>query len=150
MNVGSEGFTVVHSGPWAELDRNEFRPPGFPRGLAGKLFLKESLGLTGMELSLNKVPPGAQSPFLHRHVEHEELYLFVRGSGQFQVDGRVMDVREGSAVRVAPEGVRALRNTSATEDLYFVCVQAKAGSLPGETISDGKRVHGPIVWTAQS
>jgi mannose-6-phosphate isomerase-like protein (cupin superfamily) len=137
--------SVVHSGPWADLDHREFRPPGFPRGLLGKVFLKEDLGLTGMELSLNKVPPGAQSPFLHHHVEHEELYLFVRGRGQFQVDGKAFDVREGTVVRVAPAGVRGLRN-SGPEDLYYVCVQAKAGSLSGQTIADGRRVQGPLVW----
>jgi mannose-6-phosphate isomerase-like protein (cupin superfamily) len=141
--------SVVHSGPWAELDHREFRPAGFPRGLFGKVFLKEDLGLTGMELSLNKIPPGRQSPFLHRHVEHEELYLIVRGQGQVQVDGEVLDVREGSAIRVAPEGVRALRNVG-SEDLYYVCVQAKQGSLAGTTISDGRRVEGPILWKDQS
>ena len=104
-------------------------------------------GLTAMELSLNKVPPGRQSPFLHRHVEHEQLYLFVRGEGQMQVDGAVFDVREGTTVRVAPDGVRAVRNCG-TEDLYYVCIQAKAGSLTGETISDGRRVDGPLVWNA--
>src|SRR5262245_38375296 len=141
--------SVVHSGPWTELDRTEFRPPGFSRGLSLKVFLKEELGLTAMELSLNKVPPGRQSPFLHRHVEHEELYLIVRGEGQMQVDGAVFGVREGTSVRVAPQGVRALRNTGA-DDLYYVCVQARAGSLVGDTISDGRKVDGPIQWKDQS
>lgn len=145
----SQTWSVAHSGPWSELDKIEFRPPGYSRGLFGKSFLKESLGLSGMELSLNKVPPGGQSPFLHRHTEHEELYLIVGGEGQVQVDGQVIDVREGSTVRVAPEGVRALRNTGAGP-LYFVCIQAKAGSLAVQTIADGRRVEGPIVWAASS
>lgn len=142
-------MSVVHAGPWADLDHREFRPAGFSRGLPGKLFLKEDLNLTAMELSLNKIPPGRQSPFLHRHVEHEELYLFVRGAGQMQVDGAVFDVREGTTVRVAPEGVRAIRNSGA-EDLYYVCVQAKAGSLNGRTISDGRKVDGPLVWNEET
>ena len=142
-------WSAEHSGPWSELEKVEFRPAGFSRGVFGKSFLKESLGLTGMELSLNKLPPGAQSPFLHRHTEHEELYLVVGGEGQVQVDGHVIDLREGSTVRVAPDGVRALRNTGAGP-LYYVCIQAKAGSLAGATISDGRRVEGPIVWPAQS
>jgi mannose-6-phosphate isomerase-like protein (cupin superfamily) len=141
--------SVVHSGPWADLDHREFRPPGFSRGLLGKVFLKEDLGLTAMELSLNKLPPGGQSPFLHRHLEHEELYLFVRGSGQMQVDGAVFEVREGTTVRVAPEGVRAIRNLGG-EDLYYVCVQAKEGSLSGRTISDGRKVEGAVEWKGQS
>jgi mannose-6-phosphate isomerase-like protein (cupin superfamily) len=142
-------YSVVNAGPWVDLDQQEFRPAGFSRGLFGKTFLKEALGLTGMELSLNKVPPGAQSPFLHRHVEHEELYLFVGGRGQFQVDGTSFDVSEGTAVRVAPEGVRALRNTG-REDLYYVCVQAKANGLTVQTIADGRKVDRPIVWNDQA
>lgn len=141
--------SVVHSGPWADLDHREFRPPGYSRGLSGKVFLKEDLGLTAMELSLNKMPPGRQSPFLHHHVEHEELYLFVRGHGQMQVDGAVFEVQEGTTVRVAPAGVRGLRNTG-REDLYYVCIQGKAGSLAGRTISDGRRVQGPLVWPEAS
>jgi len=41
----SQGWSVAHAGPWAELEKVEFRPPGFPRGLFGKAFLKEALGL---------------------------------------------------------------------------------------------------------
>jgi hypothetical protein len=48
---------------------------------------------------------------------------------------------------VAPDGVRAVRNCG-TEDLYYVCIQAKANSLTGRTIADGRRVEGPVVWAA--
>lgn len=44
---------------------------------------------------------------------------FIKGSGRFQVDGDVIDVREGTVIRVAPEGTRAWRNNS-SEDLYYI------------------------------
>jgi len=47
-----------------------------------------------------------------------------------------MDVKEGTVIRVAPEGVRTWRNDS-SEDLYFIVIQAKAGSYSGKEISDG-------------
>jgi mannose-6-phosphate isomerase-like protein (cupin superfamily) len=141
-----DNFTVAHIGKWANLDRYSFRHPKLPKPYPGKLFLKKELKLTGMEVSLNKLPPGTQMPFYHKHQENEELYLFIKGKGQFQIDGEVVDVHEGTAIRVAPEGVRTWRNNS-SEDLYFVVVQAKAQSLSGEDISDGIGVEGRVEWS---
>lgn len=70
----------------------------------GKFFLQPMLGLTGMEISVNCLPAGAKVPFYHAHRKHEEFYLFLRGRGQFQVDGDVIEIRAGTAQRVAPDG----------------------------------------------
>ena len=143
--VEGQNFTVAHIGQWTELDNYTFKHPKLTGAYPGKLFLKNLLKLTGMEVSLNKLPSGTQMPFYHKHQEHEELYLFIKGKGQFQIDGEVVDVREGTTVRVAPEGVRTWRNNS-SEDLYFVVIQAKAKSLSGEDISDGIGVGHHVVW----
>jgi len=111
----------------------------------GKVFLGESLGLSGMEVSLNALAPGGAISFLHAHHQNEELYLFLSGEGEFQVDGEVFPVAAGSAVRVAPEGLRAWRSTG-TEPLTFLIVQAKAGSLEQATGRDGILGEKPPVW----
>jgi mannose-6-phosphate isomerase-like protein (cupin superfamily) len=110
-----------------------------------KVFLKDSMQLTGMEVSLNRVPAGQGSPYRHKHKENEELYIFVQGSGQFQVDGRIMDVRAGTCIRVAPEGDRAIRNHS-SEDLYYICIQAKERSLTQYTATDGMITSPTVQW----
>ena len=69
----------------------------------------------------------------------------LRGKGEFQVDGRVIRVHEGTAVRVAPAGVRAFRNTG-DDGLFYVVVQAKAGTLSQWTGSDGSGVPGEVTW----
>ena len=140
-----DNFTAAHIGKWADLDKYAFKHPKLPRAYPGKLFLKKELKLTGMEVSLNKLPPGTQMPFYHKHQENEELYLFIKGTGQFQIDSQIVDVREGSVIRVGCNGVRIWRNNS-SEDLYFVVIQAKAQSLSGEDISDGIGVEGPVEW----
>lgn len=142
----SKNFTVAHVGKWDELDGYIFKHPKLPYAVQGKVFLKNELKLTGMEASLTKLPASASIPFYHKHKEHEELYIFIRGRGQFQIDGEVIDVSEGTVIRVAPEGVRTWRNNS-SEDLYCIVVQAKAGSLGGEDISDGVAVSQPVRWT---
>ena len=139
-------FTVIHIGNWTNLDKYTFEHPKLPGSYTGKLFLKSELKLTGMEVSLNKLPPGTQMPFYHRHKHNEELYLFIKGKGQFQIDGEVVDVREGTVIRVAPDGVRTWRNNS-SEDLYFIVIQSRAGSLSGENISDGIGVGHGVEWS---
>jgi mannose-6-phosphate isomerase-like protein (cupin superfamily) len=113
--------------------------------IPGKYFLKDRLGLTGMEVSLNQLPEGGSIPFYHTHRENEELYLFIGGRGQFQVDGQIFDVKEGTTVRVAPEGERTLRNNG-TGDLYFIVIQVQAGSLRQWVQTDGVILDKPVTW----
>jgi mannose-6-phosphate isomerase-like protein (cupin superfamily) len=143
--VEGGNFTAVQAGSLERLDEYVFSDSKLPGEYPGKLFLKKKLGLTALEVSLNKLAPGGAIPFYHKHQTNEELYVFIGGEGQFQVDGEIIDVCEGTVIRVAPEGERAWRNNS-TEDLYFVVIQAKAGSFEGETISDGKGVPDTVRW----
>jgi mannose-6-phosphate isomerase-like protein (cupin superfamily) len=135
-------YRAADVGPWEMLGQYELDPPLRGRG---KLFLREILGLTGMEVSLNRLGAGKSVTFRHRHREHEELYIFVKGRGQFQVDGEVFDVQEGTVVRVDPAGDRVWRNHS-DEPLYFIVVQAMAGSLDAKRGEDGIPSEGPVVW----
>ena len=141
-------FSLVHLGETRELRQYQFKHPARPVATPGKVFLQELLGLTGTEISFSILPAGKSMPFHHKHRNNEEVYLFLRGQGQFQIDGEVHDVREGTAIRVSPEGVRTWRNNS-TEDLFYVCIQAKAGSIEGGTTTDGVGVPGPVVWPDQ-
>jgi mannose-6-phosphate isomerase-like protein (cupin superfamily) len=138
-------YSIAHAGEWRNLAHYTFKHPLIAM-VPGKLFLKEPLHLTGMEVSLGVVPAGRGTPFLHAHRQNEELYIFVKGQGQFVVDGEVLDVQEGTVVRVAPAGARAWRNNS-TEDLYYIVIQAKAGTLANGTITDGLEVPGAPQWS---
>ena len=52
-------------------------------------------------------------PIHHSHKKNEEAYISVKGHGQeVQVDDDVIDVKEGSIVRIAPAGKRIWRNNS--------------------------------------
>jgi uncharacterized cupin superfamily protein len=137
-------FSVVQAGPWKDLAQHAFPHPLMGK-VPGKLFLKEPLGLTALEISFGVIPPGRGTPFLHAHRENEEVYIFVHGKGQMLVDGEALEVREGSVVRVAPAGVRAWRNHS-DQDLHYVVIQAKAGTLERGTIKDGVPVEGQPQW----
>lgn len=138
-------FASFDAGSLDDLFQYDLQHPRLPRKVKGKLFLKEILGLTGMQVSLNRLPAGVAVPFTHKHQQNEELYIFIKGSGQMQVDGEIIEVKEGSAVRVSPEGSRVWRNNS-SEDLYYIVIQAKDGSLAQDTFEDGVPSETAPLW----
>ena len=73
-------FSVGHLGPFDQLMHYRFSVPALGgRAVPGKVFLKDALQLTGVEVSYNCFPPGVGMPFLHAHQRHEEIYLFTSG-----------------------------------------------------------------------
>lgn len=138
------GYSAVTVGNLSEL--NNFLLKLSPEiEIPGKVFVGTALGATGAELSFQVFEPGAGTPFLHTHKTHEEFYIFVKGSGEFQVDGTVFPIGEGSVVRVAPASKRTLRNTG-NEPMVMICIQYKANSFKAEDAHDGNLLEEPVVW----
>lgn len=103
---------------------------------ASRTELHELLSLTGTEVSINNLPAGVSIPFVHAHKNNEELYIVLSGKGSFFVDGEEFLISEGDCLRVDPKGERCLK---AADDsaLRYLCIQSRAGSLQGYTMSDG-------------
>lgn len=118
-----------------------FAHPLLPRPAKGKHFLKEELGLSGMEISINSLPAGVAMPFTHTHKLNEEVYFFLSGEGEFSVDDHIVPVGPGSVVRVAPEGRRCWRN-SGEQPLNYLVIQARNGSMTESTTEDGLSAPG--------
>jgi len=110
-----------------------------------RVTLKEKLGLTGAEVSVNRLPAGTESSFSHAHKRNEEIYIFTSGTGMFWIDGDKIPVQTGSAVRIAPSGVRAIKADSSA-DLIYICIQADEGSLVQATREDGIRSEQRPDW----
>ena len=126
-------FSVVDAGPCDKWPNYKVTLPGVE--LPGKLFLKDLLGLTGCEISINSMQPGESMPIYHIHHQNEEVYLFSRGRGQLQIDGETLNVSEGSIVRIAPGGERIWRNNS-DEAMVYIVLQVKDGSLQQYGVND--------------
>ena len=103
---------------------------------AGRTELHELLSLSGTEVSINNLPAGVNIPFVHAHINNEELYIVLLGKGSFFVDGEEFLISEGDCLRVDPKGERCLK---AADDsaLRYLCIQSRVGSLQGYTMSDG-------------
>lgn len=123
-----KNFRALDTGRFESLQERK------SNGVRGKFLMGEELGLTGCEVSLNRLPAGKGIPLVHAHKRNEEVYIVVRGSGTFYIDGVEFPISEGSVVRVDPEGERAWK--AGGEDLYFICIQADRGSLSAATMAD--------------
>lgn len=139
-------FAAVELGKFSDLDQFTFESSDRNFEVEGKVFLNQLLQLSGAEISINSLPPGRSVPFYHQHKLNEEVYIFMKGRGEIQVDGTITSVSEGSVIRVDQAGERCWRNTSTSEDLIFIVVQARAGSYSDHSIEDGILVQKPVSW----
>lgn len=126
-------YSNIALGKWADIQ--------------GKIFVGDQLGMTGAQASVQKLAPGEDAPFYHSHKTHEELYIIVRGEGEYQVDREIFKVSEGSLIRVAPAGVRALRNTG-SEIMVMICVQYQANQFGAadDFMVDANIISDPVKW----
>ncbi len=141
-----KNFTAVEVGKWSEIKDYELHL-GPDMTIPGKVFVGSALGATGSELSFQSLVPGQDSGFLHTHKTHEELYFILKGKGEYQVDGEVFPIGEGSIIRVAPEGKRALKNTGDGE-MIMLCIQYKADSFAKDDTpaGDGIILEDALKW----
>ena len=136
--------TAIDLGPLAEIKDYVLElGPGVK--IPGKVFGGTAVKAGGADFSFQVFAPGTEGGFYHTHKEHEELYFFLSGEGEYQVDGTVIPVREGSVVRVAPAGKRAVRNTG-DKPLTMLCIQYKADAPGSVNPSDGKILDEPVKW----
>lgn len=140
----AENFSAISVGKLSELGDYvlELSPEV---KIPGKVFGGAALQATGSEFSFQMFQPGTETRFLHTHKNHEELYFFLSGKGEFQVDGQVFPVEEGSVVRVSPDGKRSVRNNGTTP-LVMLCVQYRGGTFTAEDATDGVILNEPVKW----
>ena len=135
----------MNVGKLSELNDYSLIHPKTKQEIQGKVFLKDPTKATATEISFTTIPPHSEIPYFHIHTKDEETYIILKGSGYYQVDEDLFPISEGSVIRVAPQGVRGLCNTS-DEPMVYICIQAKENSLEEYTTEDGKRVEFKPKW----
>jgi mannose-6-phosphate isomerase-like protein (cupin superfamily) len=145
-NVAEDtNYTAINLGNLDKLMEYSLIHPVNKQEIEGKVFLKDATKATGSEISFNSLLPKTEQPYFHIHNKNEETYIILKGFGFFQVDGKCFDIEEGSVIRVAPNGVRGIRNDS-EETMIYLVVQTKENSLEKHTTADGERVPFEPKW----
>lgn len=97
--------------------------------------LHEKLSLTGAEISINRLPQGANVPFVHSHKQNEEIYGILSGKGKVIIDDEEIELTAGDWLKIAPKAKRQFFAANDSE-ISFVCIQVKENSLGGFTADD--------------
>jgi len=140
-----KNYQMNDIGNFSDLSQYVFEPEGTPIRIEGKIFLGDMLGLTSMDISLNKSEPGTGMGAFHRHTNHEEVYIFTSGNGEMKIDDDLIKVQEGSVISIKPEAKRAWWNTGNT-DLIYIILQATVGTMKATPLEDGEFLDGKVPW----
>ena len=135
-------YSAVNLGTLDDLKDYSLMHPLSKRLIEGKVFLKDVTKSTGTEISFNSLPPKSEQPYFHIHKKNEETYIVLKGFGFFQVDEDCFNIKEGSIIRIAPQGKRGICNSS-NETMIYMVIQSKENSLEEYTTADGERL--PVV-----
>ncbi len=121
--------TAIDLGPLAEI-KDYVLELGPNVKIPGKVFGGAAVKAGGADFSLQVFAPGTEGGFYHTHKEHEELYFFLSGEGEYQVDGT-------NATRVRRRSQCSASSTSPPR--RAVLPQPTAPSSPSR--SSGRRVE---------
>jgi len=90
--------------------------------------IKDNKTLNNLVLSSTRLHRG-QATRGHSHAGQEEIYFFVSGVGEMELDDKRLTVQGGDVVLIEDGVFHRVHNKSNSHTLYFVCV------------FDGKRNH---------
>ena len=82
--------------------------------------VSDNTTLKNLVLSSTKLRPN-KSTTGHRHAGQEEVYIFVEGKGQMELDFRIFDVKAGDVVTIEDNVFHKVHNTG-DYMLEFICV----------------------------
>ena len=81
--------------------------------------LTAELGLTESRAKVWYLSPGDAMSY-HRQATQEELYYVLEGPGRMKIDGEILDVPAGTALRVDPDTPRQVLNDTSGEHVWLV------------------------------
>ena len=64
---------------------------------------------------------GGKGSYGHRHKTTEEIYFVASGTLQFKIEDEVMDLGEGTIVRMAPRVTRSVWNEGPNDAVLIMC-----------------------------
>ena len=88
-----------------------------------------------VEILLERFPKGLAFP-IHQHKECEQTYVFLEGTGEVILEGKVQRVEKGGVVYIPRLTDHAVSNVGDSELVYIVVETYPDGYLPNEPTWD--------------
>ena len=85
-----------------------------------RYIVKDNTELKNLVVSSTRLNAG-KSTTGHRHAGQEEVYIFIKGSGQMELDYEIFDVYEGDTVLIKDNVFHKVHNNT-DYGLEFICV----------------------------
>jgi mannose-6-phosphate isomerase-like protein (cupin superfamily) len=85
-----------------------------------RYIVKDNTELSNLIVSSTELYPG-KSTTGHSHAGQEEVYMFMGGRGEMELDSQRFVVMKGDIVLIQDGVFHRVHNTS-DENLYFICV----------------------------
>ena len=80
---------------------------------------------------------GGKGSYGHRHKTAEEIYFVASGTLQFKIDDEVMELGEGTVVRIAPQAERSVWNAGPDDAVLIMCsIRTDDPQQDVETVDD--------------
>lgn len=83
--------------------------------------LKDNKHLKNLVVSSTDLKP-SKSTRGHKHEGQEEVYYFVSGTGEMELDHKRFSVAAGDIILIEDGVFHRVHNTNSSQNLYFVCV----------------------------
>jgi len=117
------------------------------RSRDGRRVVDHELTMQYIGMTANALVPGEQAGYWHVHEKVEELYVFLGGVGQMGLDDDVIDVAEGTVVRVGQGVWRPWRaQPDSPGELRWLCIRSGGESLPHMPDDSRRDPDRPMPW----
>jgi mannose-6-phosphate isomerase-like protein (cupin superfamily) len=117
------------------INENDVEAKELPGRTLRWLYTPEMKQAEGLTFNVVVIKPGNTVKPAHSHKNNEELVYIVSGSGKAFIDGKVFDIRSGSAILFSPGSIHMLRN-SGDVDMKVACF-----FTPPATLNDNYTFH---------
>jgi mannose-6-phosphate isomerase-like protein (cupin superfamily) len=83
----------------------------------------DALGTEQVSFTFRRMPPdsGGKGSYGHRHETQEEIYFVASGTLLFKLEDEVLEVSDGTLVRIAPHVVRSVWNDGPDDAILIMC-----------------------------
>jgi mannose-6-phosphate isomerase-like protein (cupin superfamily) len=132
-----------------DLDRWRDHFGGFTpdKSRDGRRVVDHELPMQFIGVTANSLVPGEEAGYWHAHSQIEELYVFLAGEGEMGLDGEVVPVRAGTAVRVGQRVARTWRCApDSAGNLTWLCIRGGGAALEALPTDSRRDTERPMPW----